>query len=492
MKTIENILYNPYPHQQEIHDSNAKRKFVMQPVRSGKDVALVNDNTKDLITKMPMWSQRSDKISPKWNVWFVGETFNLIEQLWRDVLAYTPLELFAGEPSVGKMEIPIVNGGRFKFRSARNEEYLVAEGLDRLNITEAGELPTTAWELLQTRTISPDRVETATIFADGTPRGQIDPKNPTKEQWFWAEVKAGRGFNADKNYQEGWYWFEDKVRFGNIEHPILSLTPEGRVAIEKKRNDPNFSELKFREDIGGECLPTVLGKSIIRKFMPDLHVSESAVYSPRYDLYRVWDFSRNYPAVTFHQRYSDDTWAVIDEFVPIEQDLLDTELAEKVIEWTWKNHARLDKDKIFDIGDFEANQKQDSRRDTTVEALYKKGINLDTTPTKPGDEALAIELLNARLKLRQNGAPNIIIHPRCNLCIRAFSGMWIHKVIKIAGIESYKPYVEEIHPWIDIFDTFKMFIVNVLDIEPIDDPQQGRRVRTITGEQGEPIGTEVY
>lgn len=492
----ERILYNPYPHQQYLHDSNARFKYNMEPVRSGKGIWLVNEVTKKTIELMKMWKERPDTMSPKWNVWFVGETFNLVEQLWRDVLAYTPSQLLAGEPSMGKMEIPIVNGGRYKFRSAKNEAYLVAEGLDLLAMTEAGEIPTTAWELLQSRLSSPDRLKYSSAAIEGTPRGQIDPADPTKDQWFWSEVKASRLHGANKSISEAIYWFEDRMLAefggGKLEHPMLSLTPEGREELDRQRNNPNLSELKFREDYLGECLPTVLGKSIIRKFMPEYHVSNKAVYSPRYKLYRLWDFSRNYPAVTFHQRYSDDTWAVIDEYVPIEQDLLDTELAENVIEWTGKNHARLDKDRIFDIGDFEATHKQDSRRDTTVQALAKKGINLLTNPTKPGDEALAIEILNARLKLRQNGAPNIIIHPRCNLTIRCFAGMWIHEVIKVAGIESYRPYVAEQHPWIDIFDTFKMFIVNVLDTKPADDPQRGRRVRAVVGDQGEPIGTEVY
>jgi hypothetical protein len=70
--------------------------------------------------------------------------------------------------------------------------------------------------------------------------------------------------------------------------------------------------------------------------------------------------------------------------------------------------------------------------------------------------------------------------------------MWIYQVIKAAGIESYKSYVAEIHPWIDIFDTFKMFICHVLSKEVSGNIEQGRRVRAIIGEQGEPIGWEYY
>ena len=263
------ILYDPYPHQQAIHNSKARRKFDMKPVRSGKDIVMVNENTKDVIKKMPMWSARPDTMTPKWNVWFVAETFNLLEQLWRDVLAYTPKELFASEPLWGKQEINLINGGRFKFRSAKNESYLVAEGLDRLNITEAGELPRTAWELLQSRLSSPDRFGTATLHANGTPRGQVDPLDPTKDHWFWAEICAARGGNGDS---ESWYWFNDRKNYKGLEHPILSLTPEGRAELDRKRNDPNFSERKFREDYLGECLPVVIGDPAIERFNRDFHV----------------------------------------------------------------------------------------------------------------------------------------------------------------------------------------------------------------------------
>lgn len=490
------VLYNPYPHQLEVHKSIARRKYVMWPVRSGKNIAQVNDNTKDTIEKMPMWKERPNTMSPKWNVWFVAETFNLIEQLWRDVLAYTPRELLAGEPKFGNMEIPIIYGGRFKFRSAKNEAYLVAEGLDRLNINEAGELPTSAWELLQSRLSSPDRIEHTSLFADGTPRGQIDPNDPTEEHWAWKELQAARsGANKDS---AGFYWFEDKARFGNLDHPTLSRNDIGRAEIDRQRHNPNLSERKFREDYLGECLPALIGDAAINGFMPNIHIREDYDYTPRY-LLHVWiDFGRNYPAVTFHQFHDDGTWAQVGEMSYVDADLLDTELADRIIDYRDRYFCNVDgsalkKSQISYIGDFEAKNREDSRRENTIEALKAKGINLLVQTKKHGDEELAIDVLNARMKLRQDGSSHFVIHPRCKMSIRCFSGMWIYKTGRIGDYEYRESNIAELHPWIDLFDTYKYGIVHTV----VPQAQREMRIersrkqpRTIvrTDEDGSPVG----
>jgi len=493
---MSRILYNPYPHQQAIHDSLVKRKYIMQPIRSGKDICLVNDNTKFVIETMPIWSARPDTMSPKLNIWFVAETYELLSQLWRDVLAYTPRELLAGEPKFGNLEIPIINGGRYKFRSAKNESYLVAEGLDRLNVTEAGELPQTAWDLLQSRLSSPDRLELASMFADGTPRGQVDPQNPTKDHWFWAEVKAARGGNGQA---ESWYWFEDRHNYGGLEHPILSLTVEGQVELNRKRNDPNFSERKFREDYLGECLPVVLGDPAIEGFNRVMHV-RPVQFSARYRLHRTWDFGRNYPVVIWHQVTGDNVWHVLYSLVGMKANLLDEELAARVIEITSRNFrngdgSELSQNQIVDDGDFEATHKEDSRMESTVEMLKSKGITLRVTPTRWGDEEVAINHLNGRMKIRSNGDPNIIIDPCNDLLIRCFEGAWVYETSTIKGYEYRKDKIAEIQPWIDIFDAMKYFITRVLvpgDLQIMrhETRKQTARVRVKVDADGTPIGYE--
>lgn len=496
----DQILYDPYPHQQAIHDSKASRKFVMQPVRSGKDIALVNDNTKDILEKLDMYSNRPDTMTPRANYWFVAETYKLLEQLYRDVLAYTPKELIVGNPSpkLSKQspEIQLIYGIIFSFRSALNEAYLVAEGLDRLNITEAGELPRTAWELLQSRLASPDRFQTATAFVDGTPRGQVDPLDPTKDHWFWAEVCAARGGNSETD-SESWYWFEDRKKYGNIEHPIHSLSPEGQALLDSKRNDPNLSERKFREDFLGECLPVVIGDPVITNFNREFHI-RPIEFMPRYKLYRTWDFGRNYPVVIFHQITKDNTWLVHQEIVGIKADMLDTELADLVIETTNKYFRNTDgsplpEAQVVDYGDFEATHKEDSRRESTIEILKLKGISLGVQPTKFGDEQLAIDHLDGRMKVRDNGKASMLIHPRCEKSIRCFDGAWVYKTATIKGYEHRTNYIAEIQPWIDIFDAFKYFIIHKIspdELEQVRYSERKKRPRTEvkTDADGAPIG----
>jgi len=463
-------LYNPYPHQLPRHLSKAKYKYVMDPVRSGKDICLVGDNNIDVLEKKPIWECRPPTMKPKWNVWFVAETYKLLEQLWRDVSAYTPAEWFDSPPPdkipQASPQMSLFNHMvTYSFRSAKNEAYLVAEGVDRINITEAGELPTSVIELLQSRMSSPDRFQTSSLFANGTPRGQIDPAKPTEDHWFWAAIMASR--RGKKPNSEAWYWFEDRLNYGNLDHPILSRIPEGRAEIESKRHDPNLSERKFREDYLGECLPALMGDNAITDFIQSVHVRDDE-FTPRYKLHRWWDFGRNYPAVTFHQFTDQGLWRVIGECAWVNADLTDEQLADRIKEYTNQNFRNVDgtalsKSQIYDVGDSEAKHREDSRIENTIEVLKQKGINLLIDPKRHGDEELAIDTLNARMKRNpQDGSPYMVVHPRCQMVIRCFSGMWIYRVRKMGDYETRESFIAEIHPWIDLFDTFKYGIVHTV------------------------------
>ena len=496
----DRILYEPYDHQLAVHQAKTPQKFVMWPVRQGKDVVMVNDRLLDTITKMPIWKERNERdYRPKWNCWWVAKTYRLLEQLWRDVLAYTPYELWECTPSPkiqpSDPKMYLKNDCIFSFRSGLHDEYLVAEGVDQLNITEAGELPSSAWELLQARASDASRLKLCTIFANGTPRGKVDPQDPTRDQWFWGEVKSARmGMNPRAT---GFYWFEDRKYFNNIEHGILSLSEEGRAELARQKQNPNLSERKFREDYMGECLPIVLGDPAITGFDMEQHI-QPIEFQARYKLYRTWDFGRNFPVVIFHQLTKDNIWLVHREIVGIHADMLDTELADLVIETTNKyfrntNGQSLTRGQICDYGDFEATHKEDSRRESTLEALKLKGIDLGVQPTKPGDELLAINHLNGRMKIRFNGQPNIIIHPSCENTIRCFNGAWVYETGKIKGFEYRKDTIAEIQPWIDIFDAFKYFITNVVnpqEIQAIRQEQRMNRPRVVVekDKDGSPIG----
>ena len=496
----EHILYDPYDHQLAVHKAHTPQKFVMWPVRQGKDVVMVNDRILDTINKMPMWSQRNERdYRPKWNCWWVAKTYRLLEQLWRDVLAYMPKELFDKPPSPkiqpSDPKMYLKNDCIFSFRSGLHDEYLVAEGVDQLNITEAGELPTSAWELLQARASDASRLSLCTIFANGTPRGQVDPQDPTRDHWFWGEVRAARmGLNPRAT---GFYWFEDRKYFENREHGILSLTDEGRAELARQKQNPNLSERKFREDYMGECLPIVLGDPVIVGFNMALHI-QPIEFQQRYKLIRSWDFGRNFPVVIFHQITKENVWLVHHEIVGIHADMLDTELADLVIETTNKyfrntNGQPLTRGQVEDYGDFEATHKEDSRRESTIEMLKGKGVDLVVKPTRSGDELMAIEHINGRMKIRSDGSQNIILHPRCENSIRCFNGAWVYETAKIKGFEYRKDSIATIQPWIDIFDAFKYLITNVIaphDLQVMRHDRQVNRPRTVvkTDKDGAPIG----
>ena len=178
--------------------------------------------------------------------------------------------------------------------------------------------------------------------------------------------------------------------------------------------------------------------------------------------------------------------------------MLDTELADLVIETTKKYFRNSDgsaipPEQIADYGDFEATHKEDSRRESTIEILKTKKIDLAVQSTKWGDEQLAIDHLDGRMKVRFDGKANILIHPRCEKSIRCFDGAWVYETAKIKGYEYRKDSIAEIQPYIDIFDAFKYFIVNVLSHAELEQVRYSERkkqpeVQVETDEDGSPIG----
>jgi hypothetical protein len=177
---------------------------------------------------------------------------------------------------------------------------------------------------------------------------------------------------------------------------------------------PISSERKFREDYLGECLPALIGDNAIKGFSQNVHIGSQYDYTSRYQL-KVWlDFGRNYPAATFHQFDDDGFWWTMGELAFVNADLIVEDFADRILDYI-DRYCRLPDggpiDKSYNtpmieyIGDDEARNREDSRRENTVEILKSKGINLITQTKNQGDEKVAIDVLNARMKRQQDGSP---------------------------------------------------------------------------------------
>jgi hypothetical protein len=487
-------LFDAYPHQKHILTWEPTRfEVVMCPARAGKGVLGACKTALKIIEMYPIWSIRDPKtFQQPYVVWCVAPTYLLAEQQWLDMQAYLPKRLWDG-PAVKSpiMSIPLIHNGVIEFKSADRPAGLVSKPVDYAWLTEGREIDSMTWSFVRQRLMSPERLKYSGALIEGTAGRIVDPKDPQKLHWFWAMVLSGRGQHRNPDYRS-FYWFEDKKDFGNLDHPILSRTPEGRAEIESMRNDPNMSEEEFRMGVLGECLSGRTGKPTIKGFQPPVHIAETQ-YNPRHILYRSWDFGRQYPACTFHQLTSDGVWEVLAEHCPILQDVLDIEFGWQVQELTKKLFGNIDPGKIYDYGDFESTHKEDSRRETTQQAFKKElGIDLIVEPTGHGDEAMAIETMNARMRIFNSG-PIFRINPRCEYSIKGFSGNWIFETGKSGDIEWIKDSVAEIHPFIDVFDTFKYFVRHVL--KPLksrqyreDDRKKRPMRRMITDEYGAPTG----
>lgn len=423
----------------------------MWPIRSGKDYLSVAEGIKLTVENFADWRQRH--ITPRWHGWFVGPTYPLTEQLWRDLKRMFPKELMVGRPNETKMQIKLIEDGLIEMKSADDPERLVSVGLDFVHGTECALWKPDVWEdSLRGRLSSPGRPPGRALL-NSTPRGQTVG---LELHWFWHMVLQGKNPEKWKELRS-WYWYET-----GKPHPLIS-----QEELEKVKNDPTVSERMFRQNYLGECLPSVEGKPICPRFTPAIHVSDRVVFNPAYPLYRSWDFGRNYPVVTFHQFYRDEPWAILAEICPFKQDLIDEELGYLVDEFTQTHFPNA---KCYDYGDFEGNQRQDSRRQTTIEVMRRRyNIVIVSSPTRKGDERMAIDILNSRLKVRNDGQPGILIHPRCIMTIQGFSGGWYYATGKTGEVSWIREEVAETHPAIDIFDSVKYFINHVVRPQTISD-----------------------
>jgi hypothetical protein len=455
LKPIDKVLYEPYPHQLAVHNSEAKIKVMVMPVGSGKDICSIEDTIMDMVAKRDIWRERPKEMNPKWHIWLLAPTYKLGEQLWRDACALFPYELRDGDPVEGKMRMPLIDSGLLQVRSEDTPEYLVAEPVDRIVKTEAWLTKRRAWQIEQTRLSRPGRFELSSAILNSTPDDTTDPEDPERDHYLWEMVQEGRDPANWKNIQS-WYWFEDKINYYNLEHPILSRTRAGREELNRQRHNPNLSTLEFRRQYKGEAISSQAGKEAVGGLVLGVHVQEpEPIYDA--DIWRWWDFGRQWPVCIISQFGRKNRLITQGICAPYNQDKLDTEFAEDVKIMTAEIFGSdFDRALIHDAGDFEATHRTDQRRDTTVKELKKMGINLMVKPTEQGDEQNAIQVLNARLRLRQDGTPSWIIHRRCKLLIKALNGKIQHPVRKIGGVEQTNTKkIAEIHPWIDIFDALK-------------------------------------
>jgi len=510
VQTITKELYNPYRHQQAVHESKAKVKMLAWPAGSGKDICAIAEAVIRFYELIEIWSARPPEMDPKYMIWAVAPTQKLAEQLWTDIKNYFPREFWAGSNPVvdskGAQQLRLrgVNPddkALIKVRSTHNADYrteLVSDPVDFVLMTEAGLIPNDAWSLLQIRLMRPGRIKHSGACLDGTPWGMTNPADPMEDHWQWAMVKNGRN-PAVFDFLQSWYWYEDKYKpefldpeFGVLDHPILSLTAEGRAEIERQRTNPDMSPREFERSVLGKFLTAVSGRPVTPDFNAGMFVFDNK-YDPKSTLYRLWDFGRHYPAVMFFQLTRNNVWEVLREFVPVKQDLTDEMLAKLIVEFTARALPNLDSDKLRDLGDFEANQEGDQRKESTTQMLENNyGIILETEPTKPGDEALAIDTINGRLAY-SGGGVSIRINPRCTMTIKCFEGEWKFLVKKVNDAEKIFEAVAEIHPYIDIWDCFKYFVVNVIKPETEDRRRENKARKSKLVKQIDPMtGQEVY
>lgn len=219
--------YQPFPWQQQFHDSQARFRVLACGRRAGKDRACIYEML-HLIPRLLKQDRR--QLIPPVLVWVVAPTYPLTEQIWAELKAFIPK---AAVTKVSEMDrrLNIIGGTEIWLKTAADPERLVGVGLDMLLMTEAALVDGQAWEqALRPCLSSPGRAGLAMF--NSTPKGL---------NWFYHLYLRGQDSQDD---QVG-SW-----RFPTSANPII-LPSE----IERARRE--LPELVFRQEYLAEFLSDV-------------------------------------------------------------------------------------------------------------------------------------------------------------------------------------------------------------------------------------------
>lgn len=139
-----------------------------------------------------------------------------------------------------------------------------------------------------------------------------------------------------------------------------------------------------------------------------------------------------HPYACFAQKHPQGPWMVGAEVY--EGDVGLDEFADLVLK---KIQEFYPKSKIGNFwGDPAARKRDELFATTAFDHLQGKGVPV--FPVDSNDPLLRIEACRAPMRRNFNGVPGIIIHPRCSMLIKAFSGGWNYKRVLLTGEERFK------------------------------------------------------
>jgi hypothetical protein len=368
---FEKLGYKPHSKGQwSFHNSKARFRVPCCGRRWGKSQAAGHEMTAAMFV-------------PESINWIVGPKYVLGEKefrvVWNDFKRLGLISRCKTHYNIeqGRMDIffPDV-GSQLQVKSAERPDSLVGEGVDHICISEAAKHRRTTWEMYL-RPALQDK------------RGTADfPSTPQGFNWYKGLYDLGEA-PEHKDY-ECW-------RFPSWTNPVVF--PGGFDDPEIQASKTQMSEMLFNQEIAAEF--TSFEGQIYPEFNPDIHVKTFS-YNPRYKNWLALDFG------------------YVDPFV-----CLDIMIDPSDRVWVWREYM-VSYIATNEHGVLLKNRENPENYHIDAVAADPRGADeiatltwhLGTILCNAIGWALGVEEIKKALKVREDGFPGLIIHPRCQTLIK--------------------------------------------------------------------------
>lgn len=368
---FERLGYEPHSQlQRDAHACNARFRTICAGRRWGKSQWAGHEGTLKMFV-------------PNSINWIVGPTYLLGEKEFRVVYNdFKKLGMlkhckhtFNVEQGRMRIYFPELDS-LMEVKSATKPDGLVGEGVDHMILSEAAKHNRSTWEMYL-RPALQDK------------RGSADfPSTPQGFNWFQGMYELGQ--------------HPDSPEYASFKAPSWTnpvVFPGGRDDPEIKQVEAKVSPMFFAQEIAAEF--TAFEGMIYPEFDPDIHVQEFA-YNP------LW---KNWLALDF---------GYVDPFVA-----LDIMIDPMQRVWVWREYMVSYKS-TYEHGLILKNRDNPAGYHVDCIAADPRGADeiatltwiLGTIQSNAFGWTIGIEEIKRALKLRDDGTPGLIIHPRCETLIR--------------------------------------------------------------------------
>lgn len=385
---FDKLGYKPHSAKQaEIHVDKARFKIMSCGRRYGKTTMGGNELTCAMM----------DPHHPGY-YWIVGPKYTTAEKEFRIVYNNIMKKLKLGSDKrikksynvkQGDMTIEMPWGSLLEVKSAQHQDTLLGEGLAGVIMSEAARHSSDTWEQYVRPALSD-------IGADGKRGWAIFASTPRGYNWYqglWM-------FGQSENFPDFSSW-----RLPSWENPIVY--PGGRDDPEIRQIENEVTPSWFAQEIGAEF--TAFAGKIYPEFDINKHV-KPITYNPRWTNVWALDYGWANPFVCL------DVMIDPEENVYVWREYMVSE--KSTMDHAWILRGRADDPDGYHV-DWGAGDPRGPDPANTITSITGVQIYSEDIASR-ADESwkLGVEYVGRKLKIRDNGRPQLFIDPSCENLIR--------------------------------------------------------------------------